>query len=150
MKKLVLLLTCVMVSFTINAQQTKNPVSFTYKTVKNSNGTIDVIATATIDKGWHIYSQNTDKGGPVPTKFSFKLNPLAKTAGKVIEKGKVEKIFDKTFGVNVMYFSNQVQFIQNFKVKNGIKTTIYGSVEYMVCDDEMCLPPKKENFEVKI
>ncbi len=49
MKKLVLLLTCVMVSFTINAQQTKNPVSFTYKTVKNSNGTIDVIATATID-----------------------------------------------------------------------------------------------------
>ncbi len=49
-----------------------------------------------------------------------------------------------------MYFSNQVQFIQNFKVKNGIKTTIYGSVEYMVCDDEMCLPPKKENFEVKI
>lgn len=150
MKKLILLLTSVIVSIAINAQQTKNPVSFTYKTVKNANGTIDVIATATIDKGWHIYSQNTDKGGPVPTKFAFKLNPLAKTSGKVTEKGKIEKIFDKTFGVNVMYFSNQVQFIQNFKVKNGIKTTIYGSVEYMVCDDEMCLPPKKENFEIKI
>ncbi|HMZ46045.1 MAG TPA: protein-disulfide reductase DsbD family protein [Chitinophagaceae bacterium] len=150
MKNLILVLAGVIFTFSVQAQKAKNPVSFSYKAVKKTDGTVDIIALATIEKGWHIYSQNTDKGGPVPTNIAFKLNPLAKKTGKVLEKGKVEKTFDKTFGVNVMYYSNQVQFIQNFKIKNGIKTSIYGTVEYMVCDDEMCLPPKKENFEVKI
>jgi DsbC/DsbD-like thiol-disulfide interchange protein len=149
MKKIVLTLASFFIAVLVFAQP-KNPVSFTYEAVKNTNGTYDVIVKATVDKGWHIYSQNTDKGGPIPTSVTFKANPLAKASGKVLEKGKLEKVFDKAFGVNVLYFSNSVQFIQNFKVKAGVKTTIKGTIEYMVCDDEMCLPAKKQNFEVKI
>ncbi|MBX2931878.1 MAG: hypothetical protein KF781_08035 [Chitinophagaceae bacterium] len=149
MKKIVLTLATVFLA-AIAFAQPKNPVSFTYEAVKKTDGTYDVIVKATVAKGWHIYSQNTDKGGPIPTTVSFKPNPLAKVSGKVVEKGTLEKIFDKAFGVNVLYYSNSVNFIQNFKVKSGVKTSVHGTIEYMVCDDEMCLPAKKQTFEVKL
>jgi len=149
MKKIVLLFSAFLITFACLAQ-TKNPVSLTYSSVKKADGTVDVVVAATIEKGWHIYSKNTDKGGPIPTSITYKINPLAKANGKLVENGKVEKVFDKTFGVNVLYYSNSVQFVQNFKVKPNIKTKISGTIEYMVCDDEMCLPPKKQSFEVSL
>lgn len=130
--------------------QAKNPAAFNFQAIKKTAETYEITITATIEKPWHIYSQNTPKGGPVPTKITFKPNPLVKNVGAAVEKGKLEKVFDKTFGVNVMYYSNTVQFVQTVKIKAGTKTNIAGTIEYMVCDDEMCLPPKKVPFEVKI
>ena len=149
MKKLLFLLVGVWFGLASIAQS-KNPASFTYEAVKKTADTYEVIITANLDKPWHIYSQNTPKGGPVPTQISFKLNPLAKPIGKVEEKGKLEKVFDNNFKVNVLYYSNKIQFVQKMKVRVGTKTNISGTIEYMVCDDEMCLPPKKLPFDIKL
>lgn len=149
MKKLLFLLVGVWLGLTSIAQS-QNPASFTYEAVKKTADTYEVIITANLDKPWHIYSQNTPKGGPVPTQINFKLNPLAKPVGKVEEKGKLEKVFDNNFKVNVLYYSNKIQFVQKMKVRAGTKTNISGTIEYMVCDDEMCLPPKKLPFDIKL
>lgn len=130
--------------------QAKNPAKFTFEAVKKTADTYEIVITANVESPWHIYSQNTPKGGPVPTKITFKANPLVKLNGAAKEVGKMENVKDKTFGVNVMYYSNKVQFVQTVKVKAGTKTNISGTIEYMVCDDEMCLPPKKVPFEVKL
>lgn len=149
MKKILFLLVGVCVSL-LSMAQSKNPASFTYEAVKKTADTYEIIITANLEKPWHIYSQNTPKGGPVPTLINFKPNPLAKPMGKVEEKGKLEKVYDNNFKVNVLYYSNKIQFVQKVKVRAGTKTNISGTIEYMVCDDEMCLPPKKLPFEVKL
>lgn len=149
MKKIIVVLLSFM--FVCNAfSQTKNPVSFTYEAVKKNATTYEIVITANLEKPWHLYSQNTDAGGPVPTKITFKPNPLIKLKGKPAEKGKLVKEKDKNFGVNVMYYGNKVQFVQTVTIKANTKTSISGTIDYMVCDDEKCLPPKKVSFEVKL
>lgn len=149
MKKIIASLVAVFIVITSFAQ-TKAPVNFTYKAVKKTETSYEIVITATIDKPWHLYSQNTDKGGPVPTTITFKANPLIKLVGKPAEKGKMQKTHDKTFDVNVMYYSDKVDFVQTITVKPNTKTSISGVLEYMVCDDERCLPPKKVNFTVQL
>lgn len=130
--------------------QVKDPVSWKYESKKKADGTFDVMITATVQKPWHIYSQFTGKGGPIPTSFVFKANPLIVLAGKTNEVGKLEKVYDPNFKTDVLFFSNTVSFVQNVKLKAKAKTNITGTVEYMVCDDEQCLPPTKKSFEISL
>jgi DsbC/DsbD-like thiol-disulfide interchange protein len=128
-----------------------NPVSWTYEATKKTADTYEITLTATVNNPWHIYSQKTGKGGPIPTTVSFKANPLITKNGPVKEIGKLEKVFDKNFGVDVLFYSDKVQFVQLVKLKAaGIKTNISGTVEYMVCDDSQCLPPVKKPFDLKL
>lgn len=150
MKRFFLLACFASFAFMASAQA-KNPVAWKFEAKKKDATTYEVVITATIDKPWHIYSQNTGAGGPIPTKFTFKPNPLLAITGKVTEKGKLEKIYDKNFKVDVLYYSNSVVFTQIVKLKNAnAKSSITGTVEYMVCDDEQCLPPKKQSFDIKL
>ena len=130
--------------------QTQNPVNWTAEAKKKTADTYEVVFTADIENPWHLYSQNTGKGGPIPTKLSFKTNPLITVTGKAKEIGKLEKTYDKNFKTDVLFFSDKVQFVQVVKVKGGAKTNVGVTVEYMVCDDSQCLPPTKKTFDLKL
>ncbi len=148
-KKNILSLLCILITV-LTMGQPKNPVSWDYQVKKKSANTYEVVLTATVEDHWHIYSQKTGKGGPIPTNVSFKVNPLISKMGTVKEMGKLEKVFDKNFNTDVLFFSNNVQFVQTVKVKNGARTHISGTIEYMVCDDSQCLPPVKKSFDLKL
>lgn len=147
MKKLFIFCLTSLIIGTTSAQT--SPVQWTFEAVKKSAQQYEIVMTAEIDAPWHIYSQFV-KGGPVPTSFRFKMNPLIQLQGNTKEVGKLEKSFDKNFNATIATFSNKVQFIQSVMVKNGVKTKLSGTVEYMVCDDSHCLPPKRIPFEVSI
>ncbi|MDE3124105.1 MAG: sugar transporter [Bacteroidota bacterium] len=149
MKKIIVVITLAM--FTTLAQaQIKDPVSWKYTAVKKNANTYEIMITANVEKPWHIYSQNTGAGGPVPTSFTFKKNPLITVEGKTIEVGKLQKVYDNNFKTEVLYYSGQVIFKQMVKLKGNVKTNISGTVEYMVCDDVQCLPPTKKTFDIKL
>ncbi len=148
MKKLVTLFALVFIAISSFAQQ--SPVKWTSKAVKENGNTYKVIISANFAAPWHIYSQYTPDGGPVPTSFSFAKNPLISLQGKTMEKGKLSVTHDKNFGVDVKYYSNHVDFIQTVKVKGNIKTNISGKVNFMVCNDHECLPPSDQSFSVKL
>ena len=150
MKNIFSLVSVLFVAMSLQAQLTKDPVQWTYAATKKADKVYTVTVTATLAAPWHIYSQNTPKGGPVATKFSFKANPLFSLDGAVNEDGKLEVIHDENFGVDVKYFSNKVVFVQTVKLKANVKTNISGTVEYMVCNDSKCLPPKKLPFDIKL
>lgn len=141
-------------SKTIVLAQIENPVEWSFSATKISAGVYDVVLTATIEKPWHLYSQFTGKGGPIPTSISFRPNPLLQIAsGKAKEIGKPEKTLDPNFGqppVPVMYFSNEVSFVKRVTVKGKVSTNVAGTVEYMVCNDNKCLPPTKKTFDIKL
>ena len=153
MKKIIVVFFALVLASNLIAQ-IKDPVSWKYETVKQSGNNYQLVITATVPKPWHIYSQNTPKGGPIPTKIIVNTNPLITVAaGKAKEIGKLEKTLDKNFspkGVEVLFFSDQVQFVQNISLKGAVKTNISGTVEYMICDDSQCLPPTKKSFDIKI
>jgi thiol:disulfide interchange protein DsbD len=104
--------------------------------------------TATPPIGWHIYSQFTPGGGPIPTSFSFNKNALIALVGKVVEKGKLTKYYDKNFKVDVMYFEGKADFVQIIKVKGKLKTNLSGEIESMICNDRTCMPPVTQKFNV--
>jgi len=134
--------------------QVENPVTWSYEAKKKSADMYEIVITALIDNPWHIYSQNTAKGGPIATEIKFKPNPLLQVkAGKPKELGKIETVMDKNFGdkpIQVSFFSDKVQFVQTVTVKGNVKTNISGTVEYMVCNDSKCLPPTKKSFDLKL
>jgi hypothetical protein len=152
-KSFINVLVCIVIlsllSFPAPAQM-QNPVSWKFEVKKKATSVYVITATATVDKPWHIYAQNTGKGGPVATTFTFKPNPLVKVDGKTTETGKLEKVYDKNFKTEVLFYSNTVTFTQTVVVKGNAKTNFGGTVEYMVCNDEQCLPPVKKTFDLQL
>ncbi len=131
--------------------QIQNPVSWTTSAKKINDNTYEIHVTANIDNGWHIYSQTTPDGGPIATSFTFTKNPLVTMDGTAKEVGKLETHKEPLFGnIDVKQFSNKVDFVQKVKVKASVKTSVNVVVEFMVCNDKQCLPPRTENFSVAL
>ena len=130
--------------------QIQNPVEWSATSKKISDKTYEVHITATIDNGWHIYSQTTPDGGPIPTSITFTKNPLVIVEGKAKEVGKLEKHHEPLFGVDVKQFSNTVDFVQLVKLKAPVKTSMNVAVEFMVCNDKQCLPPSTRKLSVAL
>ena len=149
LKKYIAALLLIVLSVTANAQM-ESPVKWTFAAKKKADKTYEVVATASLPKTWHIYSQATPKGGPVPTKLTFKKNPLLIIDGVAKESGALKTMHDQVFDVDVKYFNDKVDFVQVVKLKTAATTSVSGTVEYMLCNDEKCLPPTKQNFDVKL
>jgi thiol:disulfide interchange protein DsbD len=149
MKKSVILVALVILQVVAFSQKL-NPAHWTFSAVKKSDKQYEIVMSANIDAPWHLYSQFMKQGGPVPTSFKFKTNPIVKLDGAVKEKGKLEKFFDKNFNMQVSYFAGKVDFVQTVTLKVASKTKLTGEVEYMTCNDEKCLPPVKLPFEIDI
>jgi thiol:disulfide interchange protein DsbD len=149
MKKIFSILVVLCISFTVSAQ-IQDPVDWSYAVKKVSADTYTFTATANIEGDWHIYSQTTGKGGPVPTKINFNKNPLVTIVGATKEVGKVKQVYDDLFKTTVRYIGETATYTQTLKVRGGVKTNISGFVAYMVCDDRQCLPPSKKTFDLKL
>ena len=148
MKKIFLALFIMLVALQSQAQKLA-PVKWAYQAVKTGEKQYNIIITANVDAPWHIYSQFVKKG-PVPTTVQFAKNPLVLLNGATKEVGKLEKKFDKNFDAVIGSFGGKVQFIQAVTLKVTTKTKLTGTIEYMVCNEERCLPPIKQSFEVDI
>ena len=129
--------------------QINNPVIWTYTAKKIADKTYELHMTATIGSNWHLYAQDAGKG-PEPTTFVFTPNPLVKLDGKVKEVGKQEQSFDKNFNSTLKYYANKVDFVQKVKVKSATATVVKGVVNFMVCNDRQCLPPRDVTFTINI
>lgn len=146
MKKIFLGILVMSLFYTANAQQ---KINWVFVAKKMPNNTYELRMTATPPSGWHIYSQTTPDGGPIPTEFKFTSNALLTvTDKKPKEEGKLVTYFDKNFKVDVKYFEGKVDFVKTVTVKGKIKTNISGTVESMICNDRTCMPPTTEKFNI--
>lgn len=148
MKKTGLLSIIFFFVMTVSAQ---NPVSWTFSAKKSGTNIYEVHMTATIQQGWHLYSQQQPEDAiAIPTTFIINNNPLFQLNGKIKETGKLEKFTDKDLGLSANQYSRKVDFVQVVNLKGKVKTNFTGSVEYQTCDDKKCLPPKTVNFNVAL
>lgn len=150
MKKLVFS-SLILFSFIFSNAQAPNPVSWAFTAKKLADKTYEVHLVATVQSGWHLYSQvQPDDAVVNPTDIKFTANPLVKLDGKVKETGKMEKFHDARLGVSANQYAGSVDFVQVVKLKGKAKTNITGTVEFQTCDDKKCLPPKKVSFSVPV
>jgi len=126
--------------------QILKPVTFNYSVVKKGTDMYEVHVKAMLQPKWHIYSVKNPDGGAIATELKI---IDGKVVGAVKEKGKLKTSFEKEFNVNQKYFENSVEFVQLVKTKPG-SNKISGSINYMVCNDKQCLPPKEVEFKIKI
>ncbi len=134
---------------TINAQ-IFNPVKWGTSTEKISDTEFDLVITATIDKGWHLYSQNVPEDGPIPTTINIdKAENSYLLVGEITE-GEGHESYDNVFEMDIKYFENEAIFKQRIKVLTQDKITVNGILEFMVCDDKSCLPPTEVDLEFNV
>jgi thiol:disulfide interchange protein DsbD len=149
MKKLFVLAGFALATFGSRAQL--NPVTWSFSAKKISDKTFELHMKATIQNGWHLYSQKQpDDAIAIPTTFTIRPNPLFKPDGKIQELGKMEVMKDATLGISANQYSKTVDFVQKVKLKGNVKTNFSGSVEYQTCDDKKCLPSKTVNFSIAL
>ena len=126
--------------------QIKDPVKFKTEFNTLSDTEAEIVFTAAIDKGWHVYSTELGDGGPISATFNVDKTSGIELLGKLKPVGKEVATFDKLFEMKVRYFENTAKFIQKVKLTGGAYE-IEGYLEYGACDDESCLPPTEVPFK---
>lgn len=145
MKKLISSLLLSFVVCVLQAQ-IKDPVKFKTEFNTLSDTEAEIVFTAAIDKGWHVYSTELGDGGPISATFNVDKTSGIELLGKLKPVGKEVATFDKLFEMKVRYFENTAKFIQKVKFTGGAYE-IEGYLEYGACDDESCLPPTEVPFK---
>ena len=123
------------------------PVKWKFESQKVAEGEYELKYTATIEKGWTVYSQYTSDDGPVPTSVNYESSDGIKLLGKSIESGAKKEGMDAYFGVNVIKFTSDKPFVITQKVKvTDASKPVAGYLTFMACDHEKCLPPTDVDF----
>ncbi len=144
MKKILTVAAAFLISLGAFAQ-IENPVKWAYAAKRTSPTEATVFIKASIDNGWHIYSQHIEEGGPIKTSFTFEPSKSYVLVGKTIEPKAIAK-FDKQFKMNIGFFEKEVIFQQKVKLKSAGAANVKGKLEFMVCNDKKCLPPTEIEF----
>ena len=145
MKKLFSILLLVFVTLAVQAQ-IHQPVKWKIKLEDSKTAEKEIVFTATIEKGWHLYDMNLPEGGPVSTSFTFETLQGAELIGQPVSNIKPTVVYDEQFAMDLRWFPGAVTFTQKVKILDPKKFKIEGEVEFMVCNDETCLPPDRESF----
>jgi thiol:disulfide interchange protein DsbD len=145
----IFLLTGLVLLFFHSFSQVLEPVSWSFS-LKQKGQEVHLIFKATIDEGWHLYDTSLPDGGPIPTSINYNDSTLFDLSGELKKNPQPTEVFDQAFQMNLRYFSRQVEFIQTIRLKSDKPVTVDGYVEFMVCNDETCLPPTEADFEFKL
>ena len=127
--------------------QIANPVHISSEMKELERGEAELVFTASIDAGWHVYSTELGNDGPISATFNAVKMEGAELVGKLQARGKEIKQYDKLFDMDVRYFEKAVTFVQKIRfTKPTYDIDCY--VEYGACNDRSCLPPSKANLRL--
>ena len=144
MKKLFSLLFLLCVSV-ISYAQIIEAVHWRFSVKDISDSEKELVFTANMDDGWHLYGMNIPDGGPAATTFSFDEIHGAVLDGGVTSSSRLIKKYDKQFEMELSWYEKQAVFIQKIKL-TAPTFSITGNVRAMACNDQSCLPPTTEEF----
>lgn len=148
-RQITLILSLISLTSTFALADVAQPVKWD-NTIKDlGNDTYELVFTAKIDGGWHLYGLNIPDGGPIATSFNYDVMEGFELVGEVKSSITPAVKYDKTFEMDLELFDGGVVFIQKIR-KTSKNATISGFIEFMACDDSRCLPPSEINFEYKL
>jgi len=144
-KKLSTILVMLMVVLIAQAQMV-DPVHFNSELKMGKGNEAEIVFTARIDPGWHVYSTDLGQDGPIEATFNAVKMDGVEKVGRLTPKGKVIKKFDQMFGMELKYFEGMATFVQKIKFTKP-QYTIDCYLEYGACNDKSCMPPSQVDFK---
>ncbi len=148
MTKRYLMTACLLLAVVSLFAQMMDPVHFSSKLKMLKGDEAEIVFTANIDAGWHVYSTDLGSGGPIAASFNVVKMDGAEAVGKLQPRGKEIKQFDKLFEMDVRYFEGSATFAQKIRfTKPAYDIDCY--LEYGACNDQNCLPPSEVQFKAK-
>lgn len=146
MRKTILMSLLLLIACAVTCMaQMQDPVHFKSELKQISSTEAEIVFTATIDDGWHVYSTDLPDGGPISATFNVDKIEGAELVGKLTPVGKLEDKFDQMFQMQVRFFEHNAQFVQKLKI-TGATFAVEGYMQYGACNDQNCLPPTDVNF----
>ena len=147
MKKILSTTLLLLFALSVMAQM-MDPVHFTSKLNELKGGEAELVFSATIDPGWHVYSTNLGNDGPISATFNAVKMDGVEPIGKLQTRGKEIKQYDKLFEMELRYFERAVTFVQKVRfTKPQYDIDCY--IEYGACNDQTCLPPSEAPLKVQ-
>lgn len=145
MKKILFPLLLCLLAVVVQAQ-IQEPVKFKSELKMVTENEAEIVFTAAIENGWHVYSTGLGDGGPISATFNVEKMTGAQLLDKLKPVGKEISGYDRLFEMNVRYFEGMAQFVQRVLLKGG-DYRVQGYLEYGACNDENCLPPTQVEFD---
>ena len=140
MKRLFLSLFLVFATvFSVRAQEILDPVQWAFTINDLNDEEFELVATATIEPSYHIYSTKMPELGPLPTVFSFEGTEYYEPVGECYDLTEVPLFHDDIFEVDYHQFSGTASFGQKFKKLKDGSFPIVGELDYQACKDGMCV-----------
>ncbi len=134
MKKLILVLFAFF-ALANGYAQIKKPVKWTAKTEKISDTEFNLVMNATIEDGWHMYSQFTPDNGPLPIVLTFKNQKgNFELVGKAKES-QYQKQYNKDFEVDEYFFEHKATLTQKVKITNPKTARITVNIDFQACQN---------------
>jgi hypothetical protein len=131
----------------MSTAQVLKPVKWTCSIEDRKGNEATLVMKASIEKDWHIYSQFTPDGGPLPTVFTFEKNDCYSLIEKVTEQGAHQE-YDSTFQVKVLTLDGNPEFRQKIKLVKD-ECIITGHVDGQVCKDVCIMFEGSLTFEIR-
>jgi thiol:disulfide interchange protein DsbD len=130
--------------------QVMDPVKWTFSHEQTGEMEVDLVFKAVIDSPWHLYSAYLPEGGPIATRPWINESESFTLVGDVVEVTKPKIKFDQGFQMDVGTISKKAELRQKVRFTGAGTHTVTGEIEYQVCDDVTCLPPKYEEFSFTV
>lgn len=134
----------------VSSGQVQDHARWNFSVERVDKGSLQVVARVSLDSGWHIYATDMKEGGPQKTELaifpakSFHVTEGSRDSGSLIEK------FDTSFQITLRYYPGTVSFKKLLTVADTSGFVLNGSILYMLCTDESCLPPTETKFSIKV
>ncbi|RMG83667.1 MAG: hypothetical protein D6707_00620, partial [Bacteroidetes bacterium] len=130
--------------------QIYNPVEWKKEIKALKDGIYEIVFTAKIENGWHVYSSTLkDDEGPVPSKITLKPSPNYEVIDKLEESGELKTEYDPNFDMNLTWAENILVLKQKIKALSP-GFFVEGELQYMTCDSSKCLPPEYIPFKLEV
>ncbi|MCH5307896.1 MAG: thioredoxin family protein [Prevotella sp.] len=145
MKRLYISILIAIVSLAVEAQMME-PVHFSSQLKQGKGAEAEIVFSATIDDGWHVYSTDLSSDGPIPATFHADKLEGVELVGKLQPRGHEVKQYDQMFGMELRFFEHQVTFVQRIRFTQPTYNIVC-YLEYGACNDSSCLPPTQVDFK---
>ena len=129
--------------------QIVDPVKWAFSIQDVNETEVDLVATATVDPSYHIYSTKMPDLGPKPTEFEFELSSDFELVGEARDVNEGEKFYDDIFEVEYIQFKGMAVYAQRLKKLTDKPFMVVGTIMGQACKDGSCVPVSAD-FEVSV
>ncbi|MDE7452515.1 MAG: thioredoxin family protein [Paramuribaculum sp.] len=148
MRRLLVWCAMILAGVSYAGAQILSPIVWNVTSSMTSDNEGEIVFSATIEDGWHLYGLNLPEGGPKATSIDFdKLEGMTLVGDITPSVAPTEKV-DMVFHLTLNWWEKDVKLVQKFKTTGDKGYSASGVITFQGCNDGSCIPPSREPFEV--